>query len=169
MGTIDNPQGLHLYAIARAGENLWLAGEQGYLARARIGANGAVKFERVQAPYQGSWFALLARADGGIVLAGLKGNVYRSRGGGAAFERIGGFIPVSVSAAAPLGERVLFVNQAGQVQLLDRPDGAARLLPQATRSTSAAPLAAMLALPGGRALGAGVRGVIPIQIEGAAP
>lgn len=159
MQNIDNPKGLHLYAVVAAGDMLWLAGEQGFLARS---TDGGKRFVQQPSPYAGSWFALVPAAGGEVVLGGLKGNAYRTREQGTRFEKIAGFTPASISAAARSGDgRMVFVNQAGQVQA-GADGGAVALVPQAHPN---APFAAILPLGGG-ALAAGARGVTFIDIAG---
>jgi photosystem II stability/assembly factor-like uncharacterized protein len=114
MHQIPNPKGLHLYAARQSGGAVWLAGEQGYFARA--GGSGE-DFARIETPYRGSYFALAATGSG-VLLAGLKGNAFRVSQDGGAFQRIEGLPPVSLSGAAVLRDGSLaFANQSGQVLL----------------------------------------------------
>jgi photosystem II stability/assembly factor-like uncharacterized protein len=152
MDRIDNPKGLHLYAIAVRGDSIWLAGEQGFLAHS---ADGGKTFVRVEAPYRGSYFTLAALPDGGIVIGGLKGNAFRSIDS-ARFEKIEGFIPVSISASAVLTDgKIVFSNQAGQLFISGDQGHSVRLVPQA----NPAPLAAVAQAANGNVVVAGVRGV----------
>jgi photosystem II stability/assembly factor-like uncharacterized protein len=73
MGDIDNPGGLHLYAIRKFGDELYIAGEQGALFQS--GADG--RFHRVQTPYQGSFFGLSVSDEGSLLAYGLRGNAWR--------------------------------------------------------------------------------------------
>src|SRR3989442_9501349 len=70
---VDNPNGLHFYAIGADGDTVYLAGEQGLFARS---ADGGKSFARLATPYRGTYFALAAWPEGDLVLAGLRGNVY---------------------------------------------------------------------------------------------
>lgn len=68
-------EGLHLYTLGRLGDGQWLvAGEQGLLA---LSADG-VDWQRIESPYEGSWYAFLPQGERGVVLAGMRGNVWRS-------------------------------------------------------------------------------------------
>lgn len=151
MDRIDNPKGLHIYAIAVRGVSIWLAGEQGFLAHS---ADGGKTFARVAAPYRGSYFTIAAPPGGGIIIGGLKGNAYRSADG-VRFGKVDGFAPVSLSASAVLADgSVAFASQAGQL-FIDGPQQAARMVPQ----THAAPLSAIVQAANGDLVVAGVRGV----------
>ncbi|MEG0248314.1 MAG: BNR domain-containing protein, partial [Pseudomonas sp.] len=105
-----NPMGLHLYAVARQDGAWLLAGEQGYLARATDGEH----FEQLQSPYAGTLFTLANRADGAVVIGGLKGNALLLAPGADAPEALPLLAPVSFSDAIHLSDgRVLLANQAG--------------------------------------------------------
>jgi photosystem II stability/assembly factor-like uncharacterized protein len=152
MDRIENPKGLHIYAIAVRGDSIWLAGEQGFLAHS---ADGGKTFARIETPYRGSYFTLAALQDGGIVFGGLKGNAFRSIDG-ARFEKVEGFIPVSLSASAVLADgKVLFSNQAGQLFVSGDQAHSVRAVSQ----FRAAPLAAVAQAANGNIVVAGVRGV----------
>jgi hypothetical protein len=108
----------------------------------------------VEAPYRGSYFTLAMLPDGAIVIGGLKGNAFRSSDGGAHFERLAGFLPVSLSASALLGDgRLLFSSQAGQLYVGEGPGVRAVPLPHT------APLSAVVQAANGDLVVAGVRGV----------
>jgi len=64
MARLANPKSRHWYMARRAGNALWLAGEQGLLARS---TDGGETFQSVASPYQGSWFAgeLQGESDSG--------------------------------------------------------------------------------------------------------
>lgn len=112
MGELPNPKGLHLYALRRSGQNVYLAGEQGLFLRSQ---DGGQYFERVVTPYDGSFFTLAKLPDGQLIVGGLRGNVLRSRDDGTSFQTLPNPVPVSIASAA-LGEgRLLLVNQAGGV------------------------------------------------------
>lgn len=155
---LNNPKNLHLYAVAAAGDTLYIAGEQGLLLRSR---DRGRSFGRVATPYAGSYFALKVEADGRLLLAGLRGNAFRSGDDGATWTRLDGAPPISFSAIAAQGECALLVNQAGQVFRLQ-----GTLLAPAAPS-SPAPLTAVLPLSGNRLLGVGRQGagILPMRSE----
>ncbi|MDH4581650.1 BNR domain-containing protein [Pseudomonas sp. BN415] len=110
VGAIDNPMGLHLYAVARQGERWFLAGEQGYLARADDGQH----FLPLDTPYSGTLFTLASRADGALLIGGLKGHAFLLAPGADSAEALPVMAPVSFSDAIRLADdRVLLANQAG--------------------------------------------------------
>jgi photosystem II stability/assembly factor-like uncharacterized protein len=113
MGAIDNPMGMHLYAISRQGSRWFLAGEQGYLARSDD--NGA-SFTQLESPYEGSFFTLQSGADGALLVGGLKGHAFVTRDAGASFVPLAAPAPVSFSDATRLANgQVLLANQAGML------------------------------------------------------
>jgi len=54
MGDLPNPRGLHLYAMARNGDEIIIAGEQGLLLHS---IDSGLTFEALKSPYEGSYFA----------------------------------------------------------------------------------------------------------------
>jgi len=110
---IDNPRGLHLYAIQPVQGCLYIAGEQGSLWRS---TDGGGSFVAVPTSYRGSWFGMVGLRDGGLLLFGLRGNAYRSVEHGAAWQ------PVAVGTRASLtsglrlgGDTLMLTTQAGEV------------------------------------------------------
>lgn len=67
---LDNPGGMHLYAVRGDTQGILIAGEQGSLWR---GPALGQRFSRMQSPYQGTWFGVVPNA-GQAVVFGLKGN-----------------------------------------------------------------------------------------------
>ncbi|MBH3384619.1 MULTISPECIES: WD40/YVTN/BNR-like repeat-containing protein [Pseudomonas] len=115
-GQIDNPTGLHLYAVAQQGRDWYLAGEQGFLARS---SDDGRHFEQLPSPYEGTFFTLVPRQDGSLLLGGLKGNVFLIRSAGRVIEPLEVPTPVSFSDGTRLDDgRVLLANQVGAVFVL---------------------------------------------------
>jgi photosystem II stability/assembly factor-like uncharacterized protein len=135
---VDNPKGLHLNAIAVEGDTRYLAGEQGLLLR----SDASGRFQQLRSPYSGSFFTATA-AEGTLIVAGLKGNAFRSNDRGASFTRLSGAPPISFVASRRLAtNRLLLVNQGGQLLVAD--DGnALHPLPSlhGTHALTALPLA----------------------------
>lgn len=110
---LDNPKGLHLYALRSQGKSVFIVGEQGQMHRS---LDGGQSFEALASPYKGSWFALALGADGSLVAAGLRGNVFYSPDQGANWRPVEGAPPASFVSASPLkGGSVLLANQGGQL------------------------------------------------------
>lgn len=113
MGDIQNPNGMHLYAIAHDGQRWYLAGEQGFFARSD---DGGAKFVAQETPYAGTYFTLSAQRDGKLYLAGLKGNAFVSTDHGDSFVPLVNHVPATINSSLLLADgRVLMASQAGQV------------------------------------------------------
>ncbi|WP_310462624.1 YCF48-related protein [Sphaerotilus sp.] len=154
MGRLDNPKGLHLYAIRAQRGAVYIVGEQGLMLRSE---DGGKRFEPLVSPYVGSWFTLLTMPDGALLAAGLRGNAYYSRDQGQTWSRIQGAAPVSFICAVALPDgAALLVNQAGQLLTSRTGEPMVDL-----GAPSLPPLADVLPLPGGAGLLAmGMGGVI---------
>ncbi|MCP9339323.1 WD40/YVTN/BNR-like repeat-containing protein [Stutzerimonas xanthomarina] len=74
---LDNEDGSHLNAIAEIpGSGLFIVGEMGGMFRS---ADMGETWERVESPYQGSFFGVVGGGEPGVVVAfGLRGNLFRS-------------------------------------------------------------------------------------------
>lgn len=108
---IDNPQSLHLTAIAAEGERVFIVGEQGLLLRLDPAGQ---RFAALTSPYAGSFFGVIA--EPGLVLAyGLRGHAVRSLDDGDHWSDVDTGLPVSLTAASfdAKGKLYLF-SQAGQ-------------------------------------------------------
>lgn len=153
----DNPDGLHLNAIARAGESLYLAGEQGLL---RKWDEAAQRFVALPSPYEGSFFGLIGR-PGELLVYGLRGHVYRSTDGGANWTQLASKLPISISAAVQdAGGHVRLFTQAGHMLRVngDRP---LQLVAEAEPS----PVAGALLTPRGTLALVGHRGVRTLAVN----
>lgn len=110
---LDNPRGLHLYAIRQHGERILVCGEQGLV---RLSQDGGQTFTAAKPPYNGSFFTAELPSDNEIVVAGLRGNMLRSVDAGVNWKQITAQDTASITGSAlrPDGALVL-VNQAGMV------------------------------------------------------
>jgi photosystem II stability/assembly factor-like uncharacterized protein len=110
---VKNPFGLHLYGIARQGDDFIIAGEQGMLLRSQ---DGGEHFTQLETPYEGSWFGILASREGTLLVYGLRGNAYVSEDGGDTWRSCDTGSQVGFAAATQLADgRVVLANQAGQL------------------------------------------------------
>jgi photosystem II stability/assembly factor-like uncharacterized protein len=158
MDRVDNPKGLHIYAIRTVETNLYLAGEQGLFLKSNDGGNS---FTRIQTPYRGTYFTLVVASGGAIVLAGMKGNAYWSGDHGKTFKKIDVPIPVSFSAATALSDgSLLYLNQAGQF-LASRDEGRT-MAPAAVPPLP--PVAAMVQINENLLMTVGVAGVLSVPV-----
>jgi photosystem II stability/assembly factor-like uncharacterized protein len=84
MDHIDNLDGYHYYAIAPAGEALFIAGERGMLFRS---FDYGESWQRLETPYEGSFFGVSGNKDGSkVVVFGLRGNAYLSSDSGVSWQ-----------------------------------------------------------------------------------
>jgi photosystem II stability/assembly factor-like uncharacterized protein len=163
IGRLDNPEGLNIYAIRVAGNNVYLAGEKGLFLRSTDKGNS---FTRVTTPYEGTFFSIAIFPSGEIVLAGLRGNAYRSADQGKTFSKVDVPVGVSFSASATLPDgTALFTNQEGDV-LESHDQGRTMQLVQARSMRS---LTAITAVRDGVLLAVGSEGTIQISLSSAAP
>lgn len=151
---LDNPRGLHLYAVRVRGDEVLIAGEQGLVLRS---ADRGQSFQRLAVPYKGSFFtAELPGHD--IVVAGLRGNAWKSADGGASWTQLASPVPVSFTASALDGQGRLWLgNQAGM--LLSQAGDA--LVPTPAKLP---PLTGLLPLTDGQALALSIAGPIPVNL-----
>ncbi|MBH3430311.1 WD40/YVTN/BNR-like repeat-containing protein [Pseudomonas alkylphenolica] len=112
MGSLPNPRGLHLYAVARQGDEIVIAGEQGLLLRS---INGGRTFDALKGPYEGSYFATTLLPNGRMLVGGLRGKLFTSDDGGQSFQPVNTPVPASLNALHIAGKQLLAVNQAGML------------------------------------------------------
>lgn len=152
---IDNPQALHLTAIAASGDELFIVGEQGLLLRLSHQQEGQQeRFVALPSPYAGSFFGVVARP--GLVFAyGLRGHAVRSVDGGESWSAVDTGLPVSLTAASfDASGRLYLFSQAGQGLVSDDRGVSFKPLELAERL----PVSGAVAGPG-RLLLVGTRGV----------
>lgn len=110
---LDNPGKLHLYSIRAANDEIVIVGEQGMYLRSDDGGRA---FEKIETPYSGSFFTVTPFADGGWLLAGLRGNAFVHDAQRGEFRKLPVQSPVSFNSSMTLENGgALLVNQAGQV------------------------------------------------------
>lgn len=151
---LDNPKGLHLYAVRQRGERIVIAGEQGLVLKSD---DGGRTFQRLATPYKGSFFTLELPDEREIVLAGLRGNVWRSTDGGREWAALVLPMPVSVVASQLAADGgLLLASQAGFV-LARRGEG---FVP--VHRAPLPPLTGLAVGRGGELLALSIQGVMPI-------
>ena len=83
---MDNPDGFHYYGITKSGSSLFIAGEVGLLFRS---ADNGDSWQRLESPYEGSFFGVNGHPDGGfLMIYGLGGNSYVSHDAGDTWSRV---------------------------------------------------------------------------------
>ena len=117
---LDNPDGYHLYGIARSTSGaLLIAGEAGGLHRSR---DDGATWERLEQPYAGSFFGILATNDGSLLIFGLRGNIFRSEDDGDTWAPIDAPGDSTLFGGRVLSDgRIVLVGAAGTV--LESRDG----------------------------------------------
>ena len=150
--TIENPKGLHLYAVRGIAGTVYMAGEQGLLLK-QDAASG--RFLRQATPYEGTLFGVMGN-ERAVVAFGLRGNAVRSADAGASWQALQTGIPSGLTAGAvDANGRFLLAGQAGQL-LASSNDGASF---QALAVQRPLPAAALLPAGPAAVLVAGPRGV----------
>lgn len=148
----ENPNRLHLHALQKSGDSLFIVGEQGLLLK--LDAAGE-RFVALEGAYRGSYFGAIASARG-LIAFGLRGNALRSDDGGKSWQRIETGWQEGVTAAARCRDgRVILASQSGRLLAGDAQGENFRPLPL----EQPMPAAALLCL-GDRSLAiGGIRGV----------
>lgn len=153
---IDNPKGLHLYAVRGIGSDVWIAGEQGLLLKLD---REAQRFKAVELPYKGTLFGIVGH-ERALLVHGLRGTALRSTDGGRTWQPVSTGLQVGLPAATlDARGRFVLVSQAGHV-LASNDDGASFTPINQQRPM---PAAAVAALPGALVL-AGPRGLQPLAL-----
>lgn len=154
---LDNPQGMHLYAITAAGSALWIAGEQGLLLKGPAASAPGATFSRVATPYSGSFFGVAAHGD--TVLAfGLRGNAVRSTDAGQSWQSLDTGTQSTLTGGAVLPQgAIALVSASGE--LLVVPGGPADR-PAKSRAAPAMPLHGLASLDATHVVLVGARGAV---------
>ncbi|TDF82613.1 YCF48-related protein [Pseudomonas sp. H9] len=150
---LDGSEAQHLNAAQVLGSQIYLAGEQGALMRIGRDMHG---FSRFSSPYEGSFFALLATREHSLIVAGLRGHVFRSTDQGANWTPVALPTSKSLTAATELRDgSLLLADESGQ-GWLSRDDGRSF---RAVAPEERFPLIDLLALPDGGSLAVGSNGI----------
>lgn len=158
---VPNPERKHVYAIRLHGTAIYLAGEQGLLARSD---DGGRTFSALDSPYAGSFFGLVTVPGGDVLALGLRGNLYRTgdRGGGWTKVDLGSQNSLTAGLVRRDGTIVLF-DEAGA--LWSSGDGGRSFARR--RDMVAFPFLGGVDLPGGALLAVGAGGAA--RLSTAAP
>ena len=110
----ENPDAYSLHTIRAAGDDVVIAGELGLVLRLDAAAG---RFRRVETPYQGSWFGLVASRDTWVAV-GLRGSAWRSTDHGASWKALATGTTAAINGGVFLDERrFVLVTQQGQILL----------------------------------------------------
>ncbi|NBB61779.1 glycosyl hydrolase [Pseudomonas sp. ODNR1LW] len=156
---VDNPTGLHLYAMGGSGSSLYIVGEQGSVFRSQ---NDGAEFEAVQTPYEGSYFDLIVDANDQLLVSGLRGSTYRSSDSGADWTKVEVPSSASITGSVRLKDGgFVLVNQSGQL-LLSRDKGNSF---QLSPMKQLPPLAGITQAADGGLVVVGMRGVTKVSLS----
>lgn len=160
MSDLDNPDGWHLYSlrpIPRGDGTLLIAGEQGTLFRSR---DHGQSWEKLPAPYDGSYFDVTALQRDTVLIHGMRGNVWLTRDLGESWQRIKTGVSRGVNDGTMLADgTIVLVGNSGV--LLTSHDNGSSLSLRYTRERNT--LAAVLPLGDEGVLVAGEHGLQTIR------
>ncbi|MDB5975017.1 MAG: hypothetical protein JWR07_1777 [Nevskia sp.] len=139
---VDNPRGLHLYAIHQIGTDWYIAGEQGLLLKS---VDGGQSFRALKSPYDGSFFGVTPGSASDVLAFGLRGNVFRSTDNGQTWTPARTTISPTWNAGSLLNGAVYLGGQDGQLDRLGREGDVDHLV----KTASAAPITGIAAAPDG--------------------
>lgn len=160
MDRLDNPEGHHLYAVNKVGNNIYIAGEQGLFFQS---TDGGKKFKKFVTPYAGTYFAMTAAPDGDLILAGMKGTIMRFSG--KTFTKVQSPSNVNLSAMTWLSNgSLLLLNQDGKM-LISHDQGKTI---ETLAVPSLPPSGGMIDAGNGMIMTVGVAGVIPVPLAAVA-
>lgn len=158
MQHLENPDGLHLYAMAGSGQTLHVAGERGLLLSS---SDGGISFHAVQTPYQGSFFTVTSTSPHQLILAGMGGHAYRSADSGKSWHPlIHSGAGTWMASTALSGNRALLADQFGQLMVSQSQANTLVRLD----ATPGVPLAAVLQTGDGNLVAVGLRGISRIAL-----
>lgn len=109
---LDNPRGMHVYALRAAGDTVLAAGEQGLVLGS---SDGGRRFVRIATPYRGTFFAADIDGSGRWWLAGLRGNVLSSDDAGATWQHWPVASTANITSSLLRAGELLLSTQSGQV------------------------------------------------------
>lgn len=131
---LDNPRGLHLYAVRGIGSDVYISGEQGLLLKLE---RGDTRFRALELPYKGTLFGITGSTRS-LVAYGLRGTALRSTDGGRSWQQTPTGLQVGLTAGTLQDDgRIVIVSQAGHI-LSSTDDGASFKAASTERTVPAA-------------------------------
>ena len=126
MEKVDSDKMLHYNAVRGVGNDLYLASEQGTLFKLD---RAKERFVPLATGYKGSFFGVVGTRDY-VIAYGLRGTAYRSRNGGASWDRLTTGVPAGLTGASVLDDgRLLIVSQDGRLLMSRNQGDSFQLLP----------------------------------------
>jgi photosystem II stability/assembly factor-like uncharacterized protein len=161
MTHLDNPKGLHLYAMTAADDGLFIAGEQGLLLRS---TDAGAHFATVPTPSKGTFFGTVAGTRGELLVYGLRGRAFHTADDGQNWSEIDTGTRASLAAGIRLTDgRLILASQGGE--LLISEDGGRRF--KLTLMGDSLPITSMVETSDGRLAVATLRGVRRVDLSAA--
>jgi len=162
MDQVENPGGMHLYAIDVSEGTVYIAGEQGLFLVSRDGGDS---FQQVETPYFSTFFDVQSLPSGEIVLVGLRGNACWSADQGQTFTKsnvtLNAVVQVSFADAVLLeGGTLLIANQAGMLQASY--DQGRTIIPIQTSQVGS--ISSLLPMGNGNIMTVGTAGAVRVQL-----
>jgi photosystem II stability/assembly factor-like uncharacterized protein len=148
----DNPKFFNLYSIRPVAGDLYIVGEGGLVLKLDAAAQ---RFKALAVPYKGSFFGVAA-AGNAVLAFGLRGNVWRSDNGGAAWTKVEAGLPAAIVGAASAASGTILLADAGG-RIAASSDGGHSFAPIAVKPPM--PLTGFAELGDGRFALVGPRGV----------
>jgi photosystem II stability/assembly factor-like uncharacterized protein len=153
----DNPKLLNLYAIAPAGESLYVVGESGLVLKLDPQAQ---RFRALPTPYKGSFFGVVGTRTT-VVAFGLRGNAFGSDDGGRTWHKVETGLPASIVAGTSLPSgALLLADVGGRLAVSDATGRDFKIVPL----KQAMPLAGIADAGNGRIALVGPRGVAVTEL-----
>ena len=108
---LGNDEQLHIYAAKKRGERIVLVGEFGLVIQS---LDDGETWNKLNVPYDGSFFTVELPSDSEILIAGLKGNVWRSNNLGGVWENLSIPINATITSSRLISSgRIMLANQSG--------------------------------------------------------
>lgn len=157
---IDNRTGYHLNGISQIGDQLYIAAEAGTLYRS---SDWGQSWEKLDSPYQGSFFGVIGNAQGRIIAFGLRGNAFQSNDWGDSWEVIHTATDASLFGGTLLADGSAVLVGAEGVSVHIDADGK---LINHTQTPQRLPLSKVIQSNNQALLTVGLRGIQPLAIVG---
>jgi photosystem II stability/assembly factor-like uncharacterized protein len=167
MDSVENPEGMHLFAIHATDNVIYIVGEKGLFL---VSGDGGLSFRQMKTPYSSTFFDIQALPSGDIVLVGLRGNACWSADQGQTFTKsqvmLNAVIKVSFADVAmhPDG-RLLFANQAGMLQ--ESRDRGRTIIPIQTPQPGS--ISSILPMGDNLVMTVGTGGTVRVQLPSSGP
>ena len=143
----------HLNRLTRGpGGDLYIAGEHGTLLRS---SDHGATWQRIDSPYDGSFYGILPLDASTLLAYGLRGRIYRSEDNGASWAPVANEQRVLIATAVKLSNGFIVFAGQSRAGFISR-DGGKSVAPWTTNTTSA--IAELIALSDGSILALGEAG-----------